>query len=336
MASRIIRVLREPSRPVAVMGREGIIEKTRFWPGRGGAGRDVKLLLVTNRDWFASALEGVLEAESYTVHRKETVEGLLEAIRRGGAGAVIVDAHLEDVGSPEAIRRLRGDFLGRDVPILVYASGLQSDDLYAEYLDAGAWNVIEGPVRSRRLLAVMRRFLAISGRHSRESEEATREEETGLPNLEGLLERLPVVEALARREKASIAVMAVGPTGSGDRSGEPSRRQRVADVCLEGLRKSDLCGWLDAGEEVAVVAYSASREGARVLVERLARMAAEQLELERPQQALSAGIVELSPDDLSDEVRAEDRADAQVELLSRARKALEEARREGGGVRFAS
>lgn len=294
------------------------------------------MFLATKRDWFASALAGVLEAESYRVRRAESLRELLDLLRPGGAEALVLDAHLEGAReTPGAIRRLLAGPLPRDVPILVYTSSLPRDELYAEVLDAGAWEVLEGRVRPARFLAVVRRLLEISGRHRREMEEAAPDEDVGLPRVDGLLDRLTVVEALARREQASIAVMAIGPTGPGEREAEEGRRRRVADLCHEGVRKSDLCGWLDAGEELAVVAYSASREGARVLAERLAELAAERLEVERPQDALSAGIVELRPEDLPEHVRADDRAEAQVEVLSRARRALEEAREQGGGVRFA-
>lgn len=295
----------------------------------------MNLVLATDRDWFAAALEGVLEAENYRVRRAAGIEALQRELRDGLPDAVVLDAHLEGEETPGTVARLVAGPVSRDVPLLVYSPDL-GDDLYSEILEAGAWDVIGGPIRSSRFLPRVRRWIEISGRHRRELEEASRDEDAGLPSLEGLLQRLPVVEALARREQASIAVMAIGLTGSEGLNAGEGERRRVADLCLEGLRKSDLCGWLDAGDELAVVAYSATREGARVLAERLAEMAADRLELTRPQEALSAGIVELRPEDLPQHVRAEDRGDTQVEVLSRARKALEEAREQGGGVRFAS
>lgn len=297
------------------------------------------LVLATNRDWFASALEGVLKAESYRVRRVDSVD---EVVDRGRSdepiGAVVLDAHIAGEETPEAISRLVTGPLPRDVPILVYSSGLLQDELYGQLLAAGAWDVIEGPVRSARFLPTLRRFLEISSLDGRRREGRTsRRDESRLPTLEGLLERLPVVEALAKREKASIAVMAVGPTGPREPTSDRSRWRGLADICrLSGLRKSDLCGWLDGGEDFAVVAYSTPRDGARVLAERIAEMAAERFELTRPQDALSVGIVELRPEDLPEEIRPEDRSGVQVEILSRARTALEEARREGGGIRFAS
>lgn len=314
---------------------EGSSREIRYVPDREGAGDAVNLVLATDRDWFASALEGVLEAESYRVRRAEGIEEVLDELRAGGGDVLVLDDHLAGEETPEVVARLLAGPTSRDIPLLVYSSSL-SDDLFSEVLEAGAWDVIEGPIRAARVLPRIRRWLQISGRHRRELNEASRDAGAGLPSLDGLLQRLPVVEALARREEASIAVMAVGLTGSGSRDGDEGQRRRIADLCVEGLRKSDLCGWLDAGDELAVVAYSATREGARVLAERLAEMAADRLEMTDPREALSAGIVELRPDDLPEEVRAEDRADTQVEILARARAALEEAREQGGGVRFAS
>lgn len=303
-------------------------------PGQGGAGDEVKLALVTKRDWFASALGGILESESFVVHRVEGTGELAGALRgEGGAAGVILDADLEGDETADAVRTLRSGRLRPDVPLIVYTSGHSSDDLYAELLAAGAWQVIEGPVRSARFLALLHRFLEIARASGRETEESDPEQRRAL-TVDGLLERLPVLEALAQREAASVAIMAVGPTLSGDRRAADDQHSRVAEACLEDTRGSDLCGWLDAGGELAVVAYSTSREGARVLAERLAKRVAEGLEMDDPRKALSAGIVELGPEDFP-RIRASDRGDGQVELLGRARRALQEARREGGGVRFA-
>lgn len=294
------------------------------------------LVLATNRDWFASALEGVLEAESYRVRRVESVEDLVEwGHPDERLGALVLDAHIAGEETPEVIGRLLAGPLPRDLPVLVYSSGQLDDALYGQLLAAGAWEVVEGPVRSARFIPTLRRFLEISGR-GRSRDGGAAEDGSGLPTLEDLLDRLPVVEALAQREQATIAVMAIGPTVSREPEGYRDQWERVADICrFNGLRKSDLCGWLDGGDEFAVVAYSTTREGARVLAERIARLAADRLEAARHQDVLSVGIVELRPEDLPDEIRAEDRAEAQAEILARARRALDEARREGGGVRFA-
>lgn len=295
----------------------------------------MNLVLATDRDWFASALEGVLEAESYRVRRTTGIRELLRELRDELPDAVVLDAHLAGEETPEAVARVLDGPAARDLPLLVYSPGL-SDELFSQILDAGAWEVIEGSLRAARVLPRIRRWIEISGRHRRELEEASVDGHVGLPGLEGLLERLPVVEALARREEASISVLAIGPTGPGGGEADDSESRRVADLCVEELRKSDLCGWLDSSDDIAVVAYSASREGAEVLAERLAQVADERLGLPRSENVLSVGVVELAPDDLPQKIRAEDRADTQIEILSRAQKAMEEAREQGGGVRFAS
>lgn len=295
----------------------------------------MSLILVTERDWFASALEGVLGAEDIQLQRVAALEELADLLRSGPVEAVILDASVAGEGTSGAIRDLLAGPLSEDVPLVVYSSGFADESLSAEFIDAGAWDVIEGPVRSAYFVSVLRRFLEISERHGRGRENATGNGAAELPDLEGLLDRLPVLEALAKREQACIAIMAIAPTGEIRGEAGSTQGTRVADLCLDGLRKSDLCGWLDAGEELVVVAYSATREGARVVAERLAEKAADRLEARKPTEALSAGIVEIRPEDLPDHIRAADRAEAQVEFLSRAREALARARREGGGVRFA-
>lgn len=295
----------------------------------------MELILATDRDWFASALEGVLQAEDYRVRRVEGVEELLDAAPMARPSAVIVDTHFGGGDTARAITGFRDAWLSADVPLLVYSAGSLADDEYAELISAGAWEVIEGPIRAGRFLPVLERFLEISARGDR-SLNGDGPKEARLPDAERLTDRIPVVAALAQREETNIAVIAIGPTGSirGEIDSPPWKK--VEDLRFMGLRKSDLCGWFANGDEFVVVAYSASREGARVLANRILEMAADRLGVADSQGALSVGIVEICPDDLPDEIRAEDSGDTEAKVLTRARAALEEARRAGGGVWFAS
>lgn len=295
------------------------------------------LVLVTDRDWFPAALGGMLQ-EEWDLRRIGALGELRDAARSGSLqqiDAVLIDAHVEGGATPAAVRELSAGPLSSGVPILVYSAGRLEDDLYSNFLEAGAWNVVEGPIRSARFLALLRRLTAIGGR-SREGHgnELPGAGDAHLPEVEGLLERLPVVEAIAKRENASIAVMAIGPTVKSEHGEYRGREEEVADLRRDAIRKSDLCAWLDAGEDFVVVAYSASREGAEVLAERISKAATERLDMSRSENALSVGVVELQPEDLPDQIRAEARSDPNFAVLSRARSALEEARESGGGVRF--
>lgn len=311
---------------------------TRTLTDRKGADEAVNLTLATSRDWFAAALEGVLGAESYYLHRVETFDELLGNLRsqEQPPDALILDDHLERDETADAIRRLHAGPLSPDVPLLIYTSGLPDDGVYADLLKAGAWDVVQGPIRSESLLAALRRYLVISRRLRRERRGTETDDGADLPAIEALFDRVPVLEAMAKREGAHIVVMAVGPTGSRERDSSDRVHEQLAELCVDGLRRSDLCGWLDSNDDLAVVAYSRSQEGARVLAERLSEMAARRLERKRPEEALSVGVVELGPDELPEHVRGEKRADAQLEVLADARRALEEAREAGGGIRFAT
>lgn len=300
------------------------------------------LILVTDRDWFPAALQGILEPEDFELRRIGDLERLGETIRSGSLpriDAVLIDAHIEGRETPAAIRKVLAGPLSREIPILVYSSGQLEDGHYAELLEAGAWEVVEGPIRSVRFLAVLRRLTEIGGRpRDNQGDEHAGDADHPLADLDGLFERLPVVEAIAQREGASIAVMAIGPTVRTGRTEDRGQVKvdRVADLRRDAIRKSDLCAWLDTGEDFVVVAYAASREGAEVLADRIAKTAAERFDVARPEDALSVGIVELQPEDLPERIPAEARSEPDLAVLSRARKALEEAREAGGGVRFAA
>lgn len=293
------------------------------------------VILGTFRDWLASALQGVLEGEDIVIVRASDMGELAEASRRPDVDGVILDEKLHPDGAPSAIRELLDGPLPSHVPLLVYSSDRSDRDLHVRALDAGAWGVVEEPVRSHELLATLRR-LADLGARMGGGTTAGRDGFREIPAIEDLLQRLPVVEALARREQVGLALVALGPTYPGEGDVAEKLNRRLAGLCLERLRKSDLFATFEAEGEVAVVAYATTREGARTLAERLAAAAAKRSEIRRPEDALSAGIVEISPDQLPEDLRAGSAPEGETRLLSAARRALEEARKAGGGVRFAS
>lgn len=319
-----------------VAGRSHVwAERTTSGPGGTGRGGSVKVILGTARDWLASAMEGVLEGADILLDRAGSIEVLLDAAARRDVDAVILDAKLHPGGVTEAIRALLDRALPRSVPLLVYTSDVPDQHFQARALDAGAWGIVEEPIRSRDLLATLRRFMELGGRMEHRTA-GTRTRRGALPGANVLLERLPVLEALARREQVGLAIVAVGPTYPGSDDLTERQRKMIADVCVETLRGSDLCASLESDGDLAVVAYSATKDGARRLAERLAAAAARRSEFSRPADALSAGIVELPPDRLPGDVRSGARPEEEARLLSAARDALQKARGAGGGIRFAS
>lgn len=301
------------------------------------SGRRPRVLLATARDWLAASIEGVLDHDRFEVTRTSSPDQLASLLDSVEPDGILLDQDLAGAETPDLCGRLNRNGRTEHVPLIVYSSELRDEDLQTRIIESGAWTVIQEPIRSRYLLATLRRFLTI-GRAGRVADgpPVGEEGEAELPGLEGLLERLPVLEALAERNETSIALVAVGPRQPG--SGELLERQRrqTARLCLEVLRRADLCGWLDEEGDVVIAAYGASREGARRLAERLAARAAERSQLEHPEDALSVGIVELRPGEDVEPTRAGRPGDDEAALVQAAHDALHRARASGGGIEFVS
>lgn len=300
--------------------------------------RRPRIILATSRDWLAASVEGVLDRDRFEVTRVPDGESMAAAVDEAVPDGVILDQDLAGEETPTLCRGLVEGALGERIPLVVYSSDLRDEELQARIVEAGAWAVIQEPIRSRYLVATLRRYLEI-GRAARgrpDTGARGRRANGDLPGLEGVLERLPLLEALAERHETSVALVAVGPRQPGSGELLERQRRRTAELCLEVLRSADLCGWLDDEGDVVIAAYGTSREGARQLAERLAARAAERSQVERPEDALSVGIVEVRPGEDVKEVRAGEPANGETELVRAAQEALRRARAAGGGIEFGS
>lgn len=297
-----------------------------------------RVLLATARDWLAASIEGVLDHDRFDLVRAETPDQVERMVAEARPDGVVVDQDLAGTNTPALCERLSEGVLGERTPLIVYSSDLRDEDLHLRNVEAGAWTVIQEPIRSRYLVTALHRFLRIGSAtgEAREGPDRQGQAAGDLPGLEGVLERLPVLEALAERHETTVALVAVGPRQPGSGELLERQRRRTAELCLEVLRRADLCGWLDTEGDVVIAAYGTSKEGARQLAERLARRAAERSEVERPEDALSIGIVELRPGRDVGAVRAGERANGESELVEAAREALRRARAAGGGIEYGS
>lgn len=295
-----------------------------------------RVLLATARDWLAASVAGVLDHESVELSRVVSEEEIGNRSRRDDPDAVLLDQELAGPATPELCRRLTEDVLGNRTPLIVYSSDAGDEDLQTRTLEAGAWTVVQEPIRSQFLLAILRRFLEIGyAVHERAHEHEPAERETEIPGLAGVLRRLTAFAALADRQEEPLSVVAVGPGQPGTAELVQRQRRRAAQLCKEELRRSDAYGWLDSEAELVILAYGASREGATRLAERLARRAAERSDLERPAEALCAGVMEVPAAEARQQAEKSPE-DWERTLVSAARDALQRAREEGGGIKVAS
>ncbi len=304
---------------------------------------DVRVLLTTSRDWFASALRAVLEPEGFSFAHVGSGEAALEEAARSTPGIVVIDEGLPDTTASELCSGLLSGVLPRSVPVLVYSPNFWHESEQAEAMRAGAWDIIREPIRSRLLVAKLDRLLRIKRLIEATEAEEIEDEEIGLFSLNGLVRTLPVLGSIAERSRAPLSCAVLGPTSPGAGSELARQRREAARLCTRHTRGSDVSGFLGEAD-IALVAYNADVAMTVEIVRRLADLAAgEEGHRAVP---LSAGIVALP---IGGDRRAAAAGDGRGEgaeapvsdriaSLSRfaaAQSALREAREAGGGVRVA-
>lgn len=302
------------------------------------------LLVATPREWFKSALEAVLQPEGFTVLWAHDSTEVLDFVRLGSPDLVIVDESIGPMEAPELCGALQSGPLSPSVPVVLYASDMTTEKLQSRVLQAGAWEVIREPIRAEYLLAALRRLLHIGRQVAGASASGAREggePDAGLLTLTDLTRLLPRMEALAERSETSLSCAVVGLTSPPSGEARRGRSDIPARLCASHVRRADLCGRLGKGD-VAIVAFGTDRRGAESLVRRLESVSPELMgtdEAGTTRPVLSAGIVELPPPVTSNggtAPRSAEKARSVSEAsLTAARKALEEVRGEGGGIKVA-
>lgn len=296
----------------------------------------VCVLLVSTHDWFASALQAVLEPEGFVFARARSARHALRHVEQSVPDIVILSEKLPDLDAAGLVRSLRAESLGEHVPLLVYSPNFWHEDEEAKAVAAGAWDIIREPLRPATIVAQLRRLLAV-GRLIRSADEGSSlDEPTDLPALVGLTRSIRRIEATAHRNAVPLSCVVIGP--SNPAAGRELERQRsvAANLCTEHLRLSDLYGWVrDA--DFGVVAYNTTAAGIISMVRRLN----EHLEgsADPALRPLSAGVIELTMDEDAGRSGREEIAQtpriASLSRIAAAQSALGEARAGGGGIRIA-
>jgi DNA-binding NarL/FixJ family response regulator len=296
----------------------------------------VKVLLVSAHDWFASALQAVLEPEGFVFSRVRSARVALRDAAQIDPDIVIIDEGLPDLDAPTLSSALTAGPLKSSVPMLVYSPNFWQESAQAAAMSAGAWDIIKEPVRSRLIVAKLRRLLEIKALIETTEEGSLSDMETGLFNVSGLLRMLKILGATARRTQECLSCVVLGPTSPVSAMTPEERRRRTASLCVENARASDAIGWID-DTNVGIIAFGTTAAGLTALAGRLSEKAVE----EGLGTGLSAGVVEI-PVAAHAESSIQDRTQSpvvdRVAGLSRfvaAQQALREAREAGGGIRIA-
>ncbi|MEJ2482150.1 MAG: hypothetical protein P8049_03280 [Gemmatimonadota bacterium] len=300
--------------------------------------RSINVLLVTAHDWFASALQAVLEPEGFAFARVRSARLAVRDSRLVNPEIVIIGENLPDMKVPELSRALRSAGLRDSVPILVYSPNFWAESDEAAAMAAGAWDIIKEPVRSKLIVAKLHRLLEIKRLIEITEEGTLTDTATGLYNLAGLMRVVRLLEANATRTSVPMSCVVLGPAepATGDRL--EIQRRETADLAKRHLRTSDAIGWLGEAE-LGVVAYNTSAAGVTTMVRRLNRQIEPVGDWRAGRSPFSAGIVEFPSTEVSaDDGHAHNPVANRIASLTRfaaARTALRQAREGGGGIRIA-
>lgn len=306
---------------------------------RHPAAETVTVMLVSAHDWFASALQAVLEPEGFHFTRVRSARVALRDVPQVSPDMVIIDEGLPDMDVGDLAASLGAGVLKPSVPVLVYSPNFWQEQEQAAAMRAGAWDIIKEPVRSDLVVAKLRRLLDIKMLIEAAEEGSLSDVSTGLLNLAGMMRMLRVLGGAARRYGGALSCAVVGPTRPPQAETLDAMRRHAAELCSGNLRESDVCGWVDDAE-LGIVAYGTDAAGVTTLVRRLNETAAAET-ISIGLTPLSAGIVELTD-------RFDSRDDAEgryvapmvgriVSLsgIAAAQAAYREACEAGGGIRIA-
>ena len=241
-------------------------------PGTTAETRARRILIANDQEWAARAVETILVAEGYEVHRVYTGRQALQRAFEILPDLVILDTQMPDLSGPEVCRQLRADSrIGLATPILLSTAGPAGRQQRVEAYQAGAWEFYGQPLDPEILLLKIRIYLDVRATAERLTEETLLDEVTGLYSARGLLRRTEELLADARRTHREVSVVTISLDDStrAELLEEAGTLARRAGMVVRGaVRAADIVGRVGP-LRFAIVSSGSPREGARRLADRL-------------------------------------------------------------------
>ncbi len=278
---------------------------------------------------FGNRLGAFLDESGFAVVRAETAKQAAELLDRIRPDLLMVGIVLPDATGPETVKVL-GRSLRSSTPVVVVSQRPLDEAARVESFEAGAWEVLDGPIEDQALLAQLRSFVAAKLDADLARDEGLLDPATGFYNLRGLLRRTGEVAADAARHQRALTCIVLGPDPDGDESADRrnlhQRNLELAVGITATTRLSDTLGRLGDSDFVVVAAGTDPR-GANTLASRLLDRLERSVATDRPVK-FRAGFYSVPG------VRAGDQPIVPVDLLTRATLALRKAQDEGKGDRI--
>jgi PleD family two-component response regulator len=240
--------------------------------GLRGEGGPWRILIANDQEWSARAVETILVAEGYEVHRVYTGRQALQRAFEIRPDLIILDTQMPDLSGPEVCRQLRADSrIGLATPILLSTAGPAGRQQRIEAFQAGAWEFYGQPLDPEILLLKIRLYLDVHDASQRLTEETLLDPDTGLYSPKGLLHRAEELLSDARRTQREVTVVTV--TLDDARHAELLEEathlaRRAGEVVRGTVRAADVVGRVGP-LRFAVLSSGSPREGAERLAERL-------------------------------------------------------------------
>ena len=111
-----------------------------------------------NRELVVDLLEGA----GYTVLQADEGVGLLERVRAGQPGLILLDLQLPGLDGVTLARQLKGDPATREIPVLAMTAYARVED-QERAMEAGCDGYLRKPLDTRALLQTVARHLGRSG-----------------------------------------------------------------------------------------------------------------------------------------------------------------------------
>jgi two-component system, cell cycle response regulator len=238
------------------------------------------ILIASDQEWAARALDSILGPRGYAVLRANTAGQTLHHARTAEPDLVILAQDLPDSTAADLCRALRGERAVTDsTAILITVSGPASRDVRLAALREGANDIVSLPIDADELALRLDGFIRAKRDADRARDQSLVDLGTGLYNIQGLARRAREIGSEAFRHRMPLACVVLAPDAAEGAAPEAPGRQeleeavlRLAEVMRRHGRVSDAVGRMGRTEFV-VFAPGADAGGAIRLTERLGQAA---------------------------------------------------------------
>ena len=261
------------SQSIAGMLQERDLAEPAVW----SHARPPRALVCNDQEIWIWSLETILGPSGFSVSRASSAAQVIEQVRISAPDVILLHDQLRDTAGVDLCRRLRTEGLvGPATPIVVTTTGPCRRKDRLQVLRAGGWDYCSLPLDAEELIAKLKVFLEAKLASDQASAESLIDPDTGLYDVQGILQRVRELGMAARRHARALGCATVsyegGVTVTNSIGSADGRAQelvhRLPSVLRSVVRGSDVVGRLGKNEFV-ILAPETQMPGLLQLAERL-------------------------------------------------------------------